>query len=247
MKTCSKCCAAKPATREFFGPLKKARDGLHSWCKQCAAEWRRGDRAADKERYSAIEKKRHAKSGEERREAMRRWWASAEEYKQVAKVRRKGRRPKDNESRRRKFSANVALRADRAAANARWRAENAESISLRRREAWQKATTPQRLRSYFGAAISHALKRSAKGGRSWQELVDYSVNDLIAHLERQFLTGMSWDNYGDWHVDHIVPASSFQYETPEDADFKSCWALTNLRPMWAKENISKGAKRLHLI
>jgi hypothetical protein len=53
---------------------------------------------------------------------------------------------------------------------------------------------------------------------------------------------MTWGNYGQWHVDHKIPISAFNYETPDDIDFKRCWALKNLRPMWAKENISKGAK-----
>src|SRR3546814_3594325 len=42
-----------------------------------------------------------------------------------------------------------------------------------------------------------------KNGRSWETLVGYTVADLIAHLERQFLPGMSWDNRGEWHIEHI--------------------------------------------
>src|SRR3546814_15007538 len=33
-----------------------------------------------------------------------------------------------------------------------------------------------------------------KNGRLWETLVGYTVADLMAHLERQFLPGMSWDN-----------------------------------------------------
>lgn len=58
---------------------------------------------------------------------------------------------------------------------------------------------------------------------------------------------MTWDNFGDWHIDHILPLSSFNYSTPDEPDFKSAWALTNLRPIWAKENLEKGAKRLTLL
>src|SRR3546814_10048475 len=38
-----------------------------------------------------------------------------------------------------------------------------------------------------------------KNGRSWETLVGYTVADLMAHLEGQFLPGMSWDNRGEWH------------------------------------------------
>ena len=53
---------------------------------------------------------------------------------------------------------------------------------------------------------------------------------------------MTWDNYGKWHIDHIVPISVFNYTKTEHEDFKRCWALGNLRPLWAFDNISKGAK-----
>ena len=51
---------------------------------------------------------------------------------------------------------------------------------------------------------------------------------------------MSWDNAGEWHIDHIIPDSWFNYKSIEDQQFKDCWALNNLQPMWKLENISKG-------
>lgn len=88
-----------------------------------------------------------------------------------------------------------------------------------------------------------------KDGNSWTAFVDYTVDDLKAHLERQFLPGMTWDNRGinGWHIDHILPISSFDYDSPDHPDFKACWALTNLRPMWGGDNIRKKDKRLFLI
>lgn len=86
-----------------------------------------------------------------------------------------------------------------------------------------------------------------KAGRGWEALVGYSLADLTAHLERQFGRGMSWSNYGDWHIDHIVPRAAHHFTGPEDPEFRACWALTNLRPMWATENKSKSAKRTHLL
>ena len=56
--------------------------------------------------------------------------------------------------------------------------------------------------------------------------------------------GMTWETHGKygWHIDHKIPISAFNFESPKDLDFKKCWALINLQPMWAKENIRKGAK-----
>lgn len=89
--------------------------------------------------------------------------------------------------------------------------------------------------------------RGRKDGRKWQDLVGFSLSDLMLHLERQFLPGMTWENRSEWHVDHIVPLSSFKFTNPDDAEFRAAWALTNLRPFWAADNLKKHAKRLYLI
>src|SRR3546814_20855607 len=63
-----------------------------------------------------------------------------------------------------------------------------------------------------------------KNGRSWETLVGYTVADLMAHLERQFLPGMSWDNRGEWHIDHIRPLCSFEFTSPDAPQFREAWA-----------------------
>ncbi len=68
------------------------------------------------------------------------------------------------------------------------------------------------------------------------------MQDLIAHLESLFQPSMTWENYGKWHIDHKRPIASFNFTSYEDPEFKECWALNNLQPMWAKENMSKGNK-----
>jgi hypothetical protein len=63
---------------------------------------------------------------------------------------------------------------------------------------------------------------------------------LKLHLERQFKKGMTWDNRNLWHIDHIVPCASFDLTDPDQQ--KQCFHYTNLQPLWAKENLSKGAR-----
>lgn len=89
-------------------------------------------------------------------------------------------------------------------------------------------------------------RKSGKRGR-WFELVGYTAEELKDHLERQFLPGMTWGNRGEWHIDHIIPIASFNYDGPGHPDFKACWALTNLRPIWAADNIRKKDKILYLL
>ena len=98
-----------------------------------------------------------------------------------------------------------------------------------------------RLDCNMASAISAAL-RGAKAGRKWQDLVGYTAQDLIQHLQSQFNKNMSWGNYGSyWWVDHILPRSYFKYEAAEEPGFKRCWALDNLQPMEKIANIIKGA------
>ena len=75
-------------------------------------------------------------------------------------------------------------------------------------------------------------------------LLGYSIEELMSHLEKQFTEGMTWDNYGEWHVDHKIPMASFNFETTEDREFKLCWCLHNLQPLWGSDNLSKGTKLL---
>jgi len=98
-----------------------------------------------------------------------------------------------------------------------------------------------KLRFNISRRISLSLTGRRKGA-SWQELVGYSLADLRRHLEALFQPGMTWNNYGDWEIDHRRPVASFSFTTPHCLGFRDCWALSNLQPLWAQENRSKGAR-----
>ena len=100
-----------------------------------------------------------------------------------------------------------------------------------------------RLNETLRKAIYFSLikKGGSKNGNHWFDIVDFTLEDLKKHLEKLFQTGMTWNNYGDWHIDHKIPIAVFNFTKPEHRDFKRCWALKNLQPMWAEENLSKGA------
>ena len=66
---------------------------------------------------------------------------------------------------------------------------------------------------------------------------------LREHIEAQFKRGMTWQNYGKWHIDHIMPCSAFDLTNPDHV--KICFNWQNLRPLWAKQNASKGKKITH--
>jgi hypothetical protein len=93
--------------------------------------------------------------------------------------------------------------------------------------------------------LRNRLWSAIRGGRgrkhsSASVLVGCTWNHLRTHLESQFAPGMTWENYGQWHIDHIRPCASFDLTDPEQQ--KECFHYTNLQPLWALENMKKGAR-----
>lgn len=245
IKTCRRCGLDRPAIG--FSRLKKSKDGLHSWCKACCAEARRLDRKVRPEHYASINAKSHQKHRDAdiaRQRAS--YWANRE--KNLERMRNKPKEVRDrHNAARRKALECPEVKARKAQTTKAWRDKNSERLKEQQRARWAAKPNSEKLRTYFGAAISHAIKGRTKGGRSWTKLVGYGLQELRAHLELQFLPGMTWENYGEWHIDHIIPVASFTYESYDSEEFKRCWGLPNLRPLWGKENIGKGARRLFLL
>lgn len=100
-----------------------------------------------------------------------------------------------------------------------------------------------RLNNNISAAISQSLKGN-KNGHHWENLINCTLDKLKICMEKKWTEGMTWDNYGrdGWVIDHIIPISAFNFSSPEHIDFKKCWALSNLQPMWADENRCKSNK-----
>jgi hypothetical protein len=56
-----------------------------------------------------------------------------------------------------------------------------------------------------------------------------------------FEPGMTWENYGRvWHVDHRFPCAAFDMGRAEEQ--KRCFHYLNLQPLFAEDNLRKGAK-----
>jgi len=98
-----------------------------------------------------------------------------------------------------------------------------------------------KLSSILRSRFYMALKENKKID-SAIKLLGCSREDLIKHIESQFVEGMSWDNWSvnGWHIDHIRPVSSFDLSDPLQVE--KCFHYTNLQPLWAKDNLSKSNK-----
>lgn len=117
-----------------------------------------------------------------------------------------------------------------------------------------------KLRDIIRGSVNKALKRNdaSKNGNSCLDYLPYTIEELKEYLESQFEPWMSWENHGKynaktwndldpatwtWQIDHKEPHSNFSYISMDDQAFKDCWALDNLQPLSAKQNVLDGANR----
>jgi hypothetical protein len=130
----------------------------------------------------------------------------------------------------------------------KWRNENVDKWRQIKRdyEKNRKSNDPlYKLISNFRTAIYQVLKENnIKKNGHYFEILKYTPEQLINHLEKQFSDEMTWDNYGDWHVDHKHPISLYNIKEIGDNEFMKCWSLDNLQPMWGVDNIKKSNKLL---
>jgi hypothetical protein len=124
------------------------------------------------------------------------------------------------------------------AAKQAYAANNKEKIAKALAE--RRANNPiVRMANSMRRSIRRYLDAGQKGEMSSFEIIGCSKDDLRKHLQSKFKPGMTWENYGKhWHIDHIVPLISAR--TSDDVKRLCHW--TNLQPLTAFENISKGSK-----
>jgi hypothetical protein len=231
-KTCTKCREVKPL--DLFAGCKREKDGTRSVCKVC---------------WNAFCKAYHLKHREKRMQRMRDY---CDKHRERIRAQQAEYRRENRESR---LAANKTDRA-RALNRERKRKEyerRGDILNARVKARSKRPEVRAKIREYnshpqrkLHSNVSRAIRTAiglSKDGRKWELLVGYTRAELTAHLESQFQPGMTWENYGvgGWEIDHIRPQASFSFTTPEDAQFKECWALSNLQPLWMPDNRSKWA------
>lgn len=109
----------------------------------------------------------------------------------------------------------------------------------------RKSDAMYRLKNNLRALIRTSFRRRgfAKGSKT-EEILGCSWPEFRAHIERQFLPGMCWEKMGlAIHIDHIIPLAT----ADNASDVLRLNHYTNLRPLWALDNMRKGARIAHLI
>jgi hypothetical protein len=221
-KTCTKCGATAP--RSDFTRDRSKSDGLSSWCGGCRKEAHRRWYEANSERHCEKTRIWIKENPEKQREYYRRY--------------REANREKCREGYRRYYEANRERRLEE---NRTWREANTKKRATDRRNRYA-ADQGFRVAIIFRVRFSRWFKaQGLKKDSSVLSAVGCTAEELIAHLESQFQPGMNWDNwaYDGWHIDHKIPLAS----AGDDIEaMMKLWHYTNLQPLWAEENLSKGAK-----
>lgn len=130
-------------------------------------------------------------------------------------------------------------------ATKRWQARHPERSKEMRRRSCRKyrSTKEGKINTNIRWLVHYSLhSHGAVKSKPTFDALGWTTQELIDHLESQFSDGMSWDNYGEWHIDHIIPLKAFEFSSMEDEAFKQAWALSNLQPLWARDNVRKGAR-----
>lgn len=167
------------------------------------------------------------------------WLAHPEERRLSRKVWRKRSRQKSPEKwaaekkRRRDVDLELSRKKEKI-----YRDSNPEIHRLAMRRYFQNSPT-RRITERIRNRVYQALFGTSKSARTL-ELLGCSIDELKSWLSGWFQPGMSWENHGDWHIDHRRPCASFNLADPEQQ--KRCFHYLNLQPLWAKDNLSKGAK-----
>ena len=128
-----------------------------------------------------------------------------------------------------------------------WNYKNGKSKSKEYKKIYSKQyrnSTPQRkLRARIGSRLREILKRRNIIKTTYlSKMLPYSISELKISLESKFKPGMTWKNIHLWHIDHKIPDSHFKYTATTDTQFLKSWSITNLQPLWAKENLIKHNK-----
>jgi len=237
-KICTKC--KIPKTWEKFGKEKQGRFGIKSVCRICSDLYSAQYRKTNLEQIALREKKYHQDNLEQIKIDRKQYYEKNKERIKIYRQKHKGSKSAYNKIYRQKNFKRLD------AYNKVYKKNHKAKLGEARRKNDRKRRqidSKYRLTRNIKCLIYNSLK-SNKNGRHWEDLVGYKLKDFMKRLQKQFVDGMTWGNYGKggWVIDHKIPVSAFNFTKPEHRDFKRCWALKNLQPMWAIDNLEKRAK-----
>jgi len=220
MKVCTGCNIEKQL-RDFY-KCKKSENGRRTKCKECIGAYNKKYRNKKNNKKTAkTYQSKYYKENKKKLLGTMKEYRGIDENKEKAKTYHKKYREKNKDrivGRQRDWSQKQS------ANNIQFRIK--KNIRERIRAVIRRRNTikPESSIRALGCDVSFLIKRFE--------------NKFHCHPRTREM--MSWDNYGDWHIDHIIPLASF--DLANKGQFLKACHYTNLQPLWAEENLSKGSK-----
>ncbi len=233
MKSCSKCKIFK--NFEEFSRSISNKDGFQFQCKSCCKENNRIYYEENKEKIVAA----HLIYRSDKEKARAQGRTYRESHKEEILTYRELHKEEDRISKKIHYENN---KNEILAKNKKWRQENKDRMleTKRKQRKKQYQTDPVfRTRSLCRSRFYYWFKAAGvtKTGHV-ADMIGCTYEELCKYLESKFQPGMTWENQGKWHIDHIKPLALFDPLNPEHT--KEAWHHSNLQPLWAKDNFSKG-------
>lgn len=117
---------------------------------------------------------------------------------------------------------------------------NHEKINVRRK-AYLENNPSSKIAERLRSRVRFALKGTPKSA-STEKLLGCSFNYFREYFSALFTDDMTITDFmeGRIHIDHRKPCNEFDLTKKEEQ--KKCFHYTNLQPLWAEENLKKGAR-----
>jgi hypothetical protein len=228
-KICSKCKEEKEVCE--FQKNSHSKDGYRSECSLCS---RNAKKLISKEILNKYSKKFRENNREKLKEKRKKYY-----YDNIEMEKTKSRK-KYKETTKNKPVILPKTKEEIKSKKQEWVKNNRKTINEKKRYKYQNDifyklshNVRNRLNSYL------KLKNIQKKTKTF-DLLGCTSEFLKKYLESQFMDGMNWDNRNEWHIDHKIPLSSAK---TEEEIYELCH-YTNLQPLWAFDNLSKGNKIL---
>lgn len=234
MKKCRKCGELKEF-KDFNKQNHGCKNGLRGRCKICQRE--------DYKYYRDNIQSREVKDAANKRRREKKALMTKEERSILNKKYRKLAKDMTPDELRKKSETNKKYRQTTLKQRIKNETPIEKEIRLQKRRDVRAKNRAEKNEKYQKERIRKIIWSAfSRGGYTKKsktyELLGCDFKTFKKHIERQFTKGMNWDNHGDWHYDHITPLS-----TAKDlSEFESLNHYTNIQPLWAKDNISKGCK-----
>jgi|AntDeeMinimDraft_6_1070357.scaffolds.fasta_scaffold08845_2 hypothetical protein len=242
MKVCTKCNVEKDISEFTTDRAKK--DGVMSICKPCKKEYIKLWYLNNKER-KLINAKEYYEANKEKilQGSKARYLENIDRHREA-----KHKAYWSNPERAKKDAAKWYYRNHHKAIKTRrnYRKENREKVLICQRVSNKKYYEKVKNEEWFVVKSScrrllRKLVLSVNGTKdfSTEKYHGYSFKEFKEHIEAFFDDGMCWQNHGEWHIDHVTSISDMLKSGIMDA--KTINALSNIRPLWAKDNLRKAA------